>query len=193
MKIGASLYAGLKKAEWERLRKVLCYWDPLQPQLKEWAYLGSADLIELYEKYSRQSRAAREMDLDLALKRDLQDKYLSAYYLYRHSADFGAPGALSLKALRLNSVFFIGLPGSYLFGTDPAIRMPLKPLEVLVAGNLGADVTCLVPEKEFNGGYLPNSSIFSAKAEGEVEQAARALVRAAKPYDMDALPLMEKP
>ena len=118
IKIGNALFSSLKKAEWSDIGKALSYYKEIHPPLKDWVRKNTAELINLFDGYDKQLKAVRNINLDIAIKRDLQDKTLNAYYLYKHLSDYGIPVAFAIKGLRINSLVLLSLPGDYLLKTE---------------------------------------------------------------------------
>ncbi|MFH0920372.1 MAG: hypothetical protein V1913_08410 [Fibrobacterota bacterium] len=182
IRLGTALMTPLKKAPWVPLSEAFFYQRPLALPLKPWASLSLAELRQRHTRYYRQAQEARGLELDLPVKRDLQDKYLTAYYLYEYFSRGGKTPAPVLQAVRFGEqALLLGLPAQCGSATGAALSAAPGRLQPIVSDHCGGPLFPVVPSEQFNGGYASNRSPFTAKAETELRREAINLIRAVQP------------
>src|SRR3989339_158298 len=164
-RIGNALAMQMKKAQWSPVHEAFFYTRPLALSLKPWSNSSVPELRRLHERYYLQAHAVKGLDIDIAIKRDIQDKYLTAYYLYEYFSRGGKPLPSPLQAVRLGDhVLLLGLPGECMTETGARLIGAPGKFDILVADNCGGPLFPIVPLSQFDGGYACNQSIFAPAA-----------------------------
>jgi hypothetical protein len=174
-KIATNAISFIEEATWQKLKKIRFYNKPVELPLKPWAKHAREELKALADRYISQARSLMPVPVDLLVKRQTQDKCLTAFYLNKYY-DKIQHAKSAIKAARFNDVILIGLPGETFFQTGHKIKSNYNQLNICIADNLDHDISYIVPEDKFNGGYKPNRSMFTAQAENQLVRETHHLI-----------------
>jgi hypothetical protein len=181
-RLGTTLSALLKKTSWTPVSRVFFYSKPLNLPFKPWSRLPVQELRRLHERYYRQAHAVQGLDLDLDAKRELQDKYLTSFYLYEYFSRNAKPPVNALQAIRFGDyALLLGIPASCASETGRKLRGLPGKLDLNISDNCGSPLFPIIPADQYNGGYACNRSFYASDADEELCKSAGVLVKAVQP------------
>lgn len=174
---GSALAQQIRSAVWEKPEISRFYSMAVRLPLKEEAGLDTAALARRFAQYRAQAEALKNVDVDLLIKREVQDKYLTAHYLSAHFSRFGRPAEPAIRAFRLNRFLFLSLPGGQFLEAASAVRPPSPRNVICIADHADGYISDMVPRRAWNGGFAPNRAVYGPGAAEALLDGANRLLR----------------
>ncbi|OGS36624.1 MAG: hypothetical protein A2293_09720 [Elusimicrobia bacterium RIFOXYB2_FULL_49_7] len=172
IQMGAAFLPLVRNALFERISLARFFFQEVRLPLKPEAALSPEEITGLMDRYRFQSEALKKVNIDLSVKREIQDRFLTPFFMLHYFKSFGVPGPLALKGFRLNRLLFLGLPGETDEYTGREIRKQFPGLPLCLADRQGSYLSAILPEAAYQGGYLPNLTPFDRKAEARLRETA---------------------